>query len=663
MARLATVWSRALGSGGAEGRIQNPLCLNTSSGRRSHNHGSLSARFSKVPCPQGGGTSHAPKGGHSRSHAQFRRLLQSVVCGPEGFRRLETCLRRLQPKQVCRSDSLQHGVTPQGDGCSSTWRLDVHSRHEGRVFPCPHSPGLTEIPEVCVRGQGLSVQGPVFRSVLGTSGVHQSLSSVSEVAASAGGQDSSLPRRLAGSGKVPGGRSSSERSCSFSHFPTRSSAEHGEIHVESIPEGDLPGHGSRLQPHDCVSNPQEGPEFDKTLTRVQSSPIPLSPQVAGPHRPYGLFREVSSSRSPQVETFSVLDQPEVGSPSGSKGCHHSSSFLSSSGSPLVGRRRSLAQRSPSSPFQPKLGNLLRCLQAWVGGSSGLSGSLGPLEQRREGTPHQCSRTSRDVEIPSTLGVHPEGKVSGSMRGQHHCSRIHQEPRGHQVFLPLPSRGEDPLLGLGKRHLVDDPIHPGSTQCPRRSTESRGPSSVHRMDPLDSDLSSDLAEVGHSPNRPVCDSKELSSPSLLLSRPGPSSMGHRCHASEVGREISLRISTFRRDQVSDQQAPGLSEHHVDFGSSLVATERMVPRSVPPVHGTSSTPSSARRPPDSASLRRISSRPPRSLASRVETIKRLLKAAGFSRASAYAISQPCRGSTSSLYQARWLTFRSWCHNRSW
>ena len=49
------------------------------------------------------------------------------------------------------------------------------------------------------------------------------------------------------------------------------------------------------------------------------------------------------------------------------------------------------------------------------------------------------------------------------------------------------------------------------------------------------------------------------------------------------------------------------------------------------------------------------------SRVETIQRLVRKAGFSKAAAKVAAADLRRSTAALYQSKWSQFLNWCHRR--
>ncbi len=76
-------------------------------------------------------------------------------------------------------------------------RLVCSDRPEVRVLSCLDPPATQAIPAICVRGSGISVQGPALRAVPVASRLHQSRGGGPCPSERAGCAHSQLPRRLA----------------------------------------------------------------------------------------------------------------------------------------------------------------------------------------------------------------------------------------------------------------------------------------------------------------------------------------------------------------------------------------------------------------------------------------------------------------------------------
>ncbi|XP_068244850.1 uncharacterized protein, partial [Palaemon carinicauda] len=86
--------------------------------------------------------------------------------------------------------------------------------------------------------------------------------------------------------------------------------------------------------------------------------------------------------------------------------------------------------------------------------------------------------------------------------------------------------------------------------------------------------------------------------------------------------------------------------------------MVHRSGGHVGGLSKKPSSMSEASQTAPLREVSSKPPRSSTNCLQTIEKLVRARGFSAQAARAITRARRVSSQRVYQSKWETFRAWC-----
>ena len=325
---------------------------------------------------------------------------------------------------------------------------------------------------------------------------------------------------------------------------------------------------------------------------------------------------------------------------------------------MVGAERSLVRRYLLKPFRPKLDNILRCLQAWVGGNYGSQGSIRPLVSPGVGESYQSARAHGHVESSHSLGTSSCLQDSRHMRGQYDSSSLLKESGRYSIPLPVPPGGESPPLVSPSRNLSPDSIRQGPTQCPCRPIEQGKSSSIHRVDSSPRCLSSGVADLGHSPGGSFRHKEKHQASEVLFPSPRPSCLGGGCNAPVLEGSLSLCLSPIQPHQASAEQTQEVEELLSHPSCSMVAAERMVSRPVLPLSGAAKTSASSARPSFSTTHRRSSLRSVKSLPNRVETIKSLLRKAGFSRPSASAIAEPGRKSTTTLYQYRWSVFRDWC-----
>ncbi len=132
------------------------------------------------------------------------RLLQPVLSSPEeGWgpvsysRSTQTELFPLQ-REIQDADAQEHSIpSPRGG-------LVCHCRLEGCLLPHPGRSEAQEVPQVCLRGKGLPIQGSSLWASSGPKDVHQVYGCCSGPAEAPGDPNSQLPRRLAHSSQFQG---------------------------------------------------------------------------------------------------------------------------------------------------------------------------------------------------------------------------------------------------------------------------------------------------------------------------------------------------------------------------------------------------------------------------------------------------------------------------
>ncbi len=95
--------------------------------------------------------------------------------------------------------------------------LVCHYRPKGCVFPHPGRSATQKVPSVCLRREGLPIQGPSLRPGLGAENIHEMHGCCTGPFEAPGHSCAELPGRLAHSGSLQGASESSQRYCSTPH--------------------------------------------------------------------------------------------------------------------------------------------------------------------------------------------------------------------------------------------------------------------------------------------------------------------------------------------------------------------------------------------------------------------------------------------------------------
>lgn len=118
-------------------------------------------------------------------------------------------------------------------------------------------------------------------------------------------------------------------------------------------------------------------------------------------------------------------------------------------------------------------------------------------------------------------------------------------------------------------------------------------------------------------------------------------------------------SFQIDQGGDQQVL-LPECLKDPDHSVLSQEGMVSGPAVSFSGPPKTPATKIATAHTAPLPQVPSRIVSSGPDRLQTVRSLVRAKGFSKLAAEAVAR-CRKSSSRLYQSKWSVFRGWCrHN---
>ena len=129
--RNVGVFGDALGRGGLARGIQDPIIPTTSFVRPTPPHAILYPIFHQGKS-LGAGVPRSPLQTSHRTGSSDSRLLQSPICGPEGFRGMAPHHRPVYPEHLHRFSAISHGDSSVRPPFHSPRRLDDILRSAGR---------------------------------------------------------------------------------------------------------------------------------------------------------------------------------------------------------------------------------------------------------------------------------------------------------------------------------------------------------------------------------------------------------------------------------------------------------------------------------------------------------------------------------------------------
>ena len=249
-----------------------------------------------------------------------------------------------------------------------------------------------------------------------------------------------------------------------------------------------------------------------------------------------------------------------------------------------------------------------------------------------------------------------GQDCPGSNGQHNGSGLYKQGRRHEVGPTLCPIVENLDLVYQETSDSQGPTHPRSPKCSSRQTIQTGSDHTNRVVSPSRSFPNLMQQVAMASNIPICHEVQQVA-SIYVTASGPPG-NSRCSQSAMGGSGRVRLPTDRHIGQSggDVTELRIQENYPDC--SGVAQHALVLG--PSDHVQSGSPQSAQlaQPADTAlqsdpSQKSDESEPP-CMAARATSIKEQ----GFSQAVAARIEAPQRGSTRSVYEAKWAVFTKWC-----
>ena len=184
-----------MGRGGLARGIQDPFLSRTSLVRPTPPHAILYPVFHQGKS-LGEGVPRSPPQTSHRTGSSDSRLLQSPICGPEGFRGVAPHHRPVYPEHLHHISSFSHGDSSVRPPFHSPRRLDDLFRSVGRVPPSSGPSGIASMSSLHHERSPIPVQGTVLRADNCPSGLYKADGSNIRHSPSLRYKDAQVPRLL-----------------------------------------------------------------------------------------------------------------------------------------------------------------------------------------------------------------------------------------------------------------------------------------------------------------------------------------------------------------------------------------------------------------------------------------------------------------------------------
>ena len=203
-----------------------------------------------------------------------------------------------------------------------------------------------------------------------------------------------------------------------------------------------------------------------------------------------------------------------------------------------------------------------------------------------------------------------------------------------------------------------PTHSRPAECSSRQAIQARPDHSNRVVSPSRSFPSYMQQVAPASNRPICHEVQQQITSVCVTGSGSPSYGSGCTQSAMGGSGRVCRSTSSHLGQSGGEVTGhpMQENHCDCPG--VAQHALVLGSGSHVQPNPTKPARCAQPIDTALQSEPSQKSDKPKSPCMAPRASAIKEQGFSEAVAARIEAPQRGSTRSVYEAKWAIFRKWC-----
>ena len=282
-------------------------------------------------------------------------------------------------------------------------------------------------------------------------------------------------------------------------------------------------------------------------------------------------------------------------------------------------------------------------------------------RRGKDVAHQSSRDEGSLARTAIFSEDSHRPSSDGNVRQLDGSSVRQQARRNAFSFHV--RADQPPSQMDGEHRrpFGSEIPAQTDQRPSGSLKPSGSGHCNGVDSPPSGGEGTPERVGLAVDRPVRVETQRSATGLLLPSPGRPGCSRGCVSASLGQPGCVRVPALRSARKGAVTSTAVSKLFDDSGSSSLGRQGLVRGPTAPADASASRSASVGRRHSPAPQRPPPPRRPRGEASRVATVKQLLRKSGFSRGAVSEMSRCIRESTSNVYQSKWLTFCNWCRGR--
>ena len=327
-------------------------------------------------------------------------------------------------------------------------------------------------------------------------------------------------------------------------------------------------------------------------------------------------------------------------------------------SKVVAGGRQCATRSTITPSKTCSANIYRRIKRRVGRSLRRAHCKGNLVPTREQVAHKPLGAESSISSSKAVSNPRPPQDSVDSYRQHNSGCLYQQRGGDEIGLPVCPTVENTVLVYQAASNSQGTSHPRPAERDSRQAIQAWPDHSNRVVTSSRSVPSCMLQVAPATSGPVCHQVQQQTATVCITSTRPPGLGSGCTQPLLGGPGPIRLPTGSHLGQSGGEAPGLPLQQNNSDCSRVAQHALVLGSGSNAKPDSTVSAQYTQPNVSAIQPGPSQEPvepePACLAPRASAIKEQ----GFSEAVAARIEAPQRGSTRSVYEAKWTIFTKWC-----
>ena len=557
---------------------------------------------------------------------------------------------------------IQNGDTEKSERRHSVKRLGIFIGSEGRLFACPDTSSVSQIPQIHAERSSVPVQGTPIRPLDKSFHVYTRYDCHRNIPKEKGDNSTSLSRRLVGSKPKPSKTVGTQTIHFVADQLTRSDHQLREIRPSSSPSVHIHRdgvsdsyqyrQGTSDQANEDIGDSQN--VFSENLCISQRFPVPLGTTECC-SRPCNAGMVTSpaitnvSAQSVETTDTSVLSSDWYDN-------------VNSATSQMVASGRSLSPGDSPEDRSSLPHHLYRRQPVRLGSSCGAGGTSvsWSMDRRPIPAPHQCASDESNFSFSITSCSQGKELHCIGVNRQHYSGSLYKASGRDSFHSTLRGGVERPELVLSPQHTAVSEAHTGQVQHFSRQDVQNRQTNLYRVVPVSGNSKQDFPDHGLSINRPVRHTSEPQAAIIRVTHTGSEGAINRCPHDGLESHTCLCISTVPSYTSCDKQNKVIPVQD-SIDSTPMARQTMVSRAPRSVGVTTGISASNSKPASPVKRQNSATKPGPSTASRLGIVKQSLRDRQFSSDVAEHVSKARRDSTVKVYDAKWQIFRDWADQR--